>query len=67
MPSGVGHRCFYCEKAISREPAVSGHGATGRVWLHPACAADFAARLLADVVRWQQQTGFRFHELERRK
>jgi hypothetical protein len=67
MPTGVGHPCFYCERRVEREPAVTWHGAIGQIWLHPGCAADLSARLLAEVVRWQQQSGRRFHELERRK
>jgi hypothetical protein len=67
MPTGIGQRCFYCETAVTREPAVTWNGATGQIWLHPGCAADLSARLLADVVRWQRQSGRRFHDVERRK
>lgn len=67
MPTGVGHRCFYCEKPIKHEPAVTWNGGTGQLWLHPGCAVDLSARLLADVVQWQRQSGRRFHDLERRK
>jgi hypothetical protein len=67
MPTGIGQRCFYCETAVTREPAVTWNGATGQIWLHPGCAADLSARLLADVVRWQRQSGRRFDDVERRK
>jgi hypothetical protein len=67
MPTGIGQRCFYREKPVTHEPAVTSNGATGQIWLHPGCAADHSARLLTDVVRWQRQSGRRFHDLERRK
>ena len=65
--AGIGQRCFYCEKPVTSEPAITWNGVAGQTWLHPGCTADLSARLLADVVRWQRQSGRRFHDRERRK
>ncbi len=66
MPVGAGQICFFCEGRIRREPAWTWNGATGQIWLHVGCAADFGLRLSADLLAWQQKAQRRFHELDRR-
>jgi hypothetical protein len=65
MAVGAGRTCFFCEEVIKREPAWTWFGPSGQIWLHLGCAGDFAARIFYDVVRWQQRTGRRFHEVDK--
>lgn len=67
MPVGAGQSCFLCEQRIRHEPAWTWSGASGQVWFHPGCAADFATRVFGDLLRWQQHTGRRFHEVDKAK
>jgi hypothetical protein len=41
-------------------------GGTGQVFLHFGCAADLMVRIGYDLPQWQQKTGRRFHELDKR-
>jgi hypothetical protein len=66
MPTAVGHRCFRCEHRITRDPAWTWMGATGQVFLHLGCAGDLMARIGYDLTHWQQKTGRRFHEVDKR-
>jgi len=66
MPIGAGQICFFCEKKITREPAWTWAGGTGQIWSHPGCAGDLMVRIGYDLTRWQQQTGRRFHEADKR-
>jgi hypothetical protein len=66
MPTAVGHRCFRCGTRIARDPAWTWAGETGQVFLHLGCATDLMVRIGFDVTRWQQKTGRRFRELDRR-
>jgi len=66
MPTAVGQPCFRCERRIARDPAWTWAGSVGQIFLHPGCAADLMARLGYDLTQWQQRTGRRFHELDRR-
>jgi hypothetical protein len=64
MPVGAGQRCFFCEDLIKREPSWTWVGSSGQIWLHPGCVADFATRMFADLLHWQQRGKRRFHEID---
>ncbi len=51
--------CFYCGELIE-DPAVTWHGATSEIWLHPGCVMDLLLRLSRDVWQLQCSTGRRF-------
>jgi len=64
MVTAVGTECFFCEKTIEADPAWMWHGASGEIFMHPACAADLGIRLFADLHRWQRTAGSRFGQPE---
>jgi len=66
MATGIGQACFLCERRIAREPAWTWSGATGQIFLHPGCAADFMLRIGSDLLTMQQRSGLRFGEAPRR-
>jgi hypothetical protein len=46
--TATGKPCFYCHGELS-DPAVSWAGATGDIYLHPACVPALFIRLARDV------------------
>ena len=66
MVTAPGRQCFFCEERIKRDPGWTWAGGGGQVWFHLGCAADFASRIFFDLVRWQQKSRRRFHELDGR-
>lgn len=47
--TAVGQPCFSCEIMIVTDPAVHWSGATGSIYLHPACVFPLFVRLARDL------------------
>jgi len=46
--TAAGQPCFYCGEDC-RDPAVHWAGASGSIYLHPACVAPWITRLIRDL------------------
>jgi hypothetical protein len=62
--TATGETCFYCGRALA-DPAITWHGETGDIWMHPGCAVDLTIRLHSDLHDYQRATGHRFGDLGR--